>query len=120
MKDKQLNIICEKYYVVEYKHNDITSTIKGYLLNYNSGNIVLLSKEGIYHLQYSDIIFMKPISSFYVDKELRKACEDSQPPTDCNHQFEPTGERGFYISGGSCETYTVYKCKHCGETKKVY
>lgn len=59
MKDKQLNIICEKYYVVEYKHNDITSTIKG--------------------------------------------CE-----------------RGFYISGGSCETYTVYKCKHCGETKKVY
>ena len=97
MKDEQLNMICGKYYIVEYKHDNIISKTKGCLLNYNGGNIVLLSKEGIYHLQYSDIIFMKPISSFYIDEELKKVCEDSQAPTDCNHQFGPSVE-GVSIS----------------------
>lgn len=113
--------ICNKYYIVEYEHNYTTSTIKGYLLNYYGGNIDLLSKEGIYHLQCSDIIFMKPISLSCINEDLKKVCEDSQAPTDCNHQFEPANEGGSYTSlEGSCKTYTVYKCKYCGETKKVY
>ena len=121
MKDKQLDIICGKYYVVEYKHDNIMSKTKGCLLNYNSGNIVLLSKEGIYHLQYSDIVFMKPISSFYIDEELKKVCENSQVSTDCIHQFEPANEGGSYTSlDGGCKTYTVYRCKYCGKMKKVY
>lgn len=53
---------CNKYYVVDYNHNGYKSTVKGMLLNYYSGNIVLLSEDGIYHMKYQDIIFMKPIN----------------------------------------------------------
>jgi hypothetical protein len=50
-----------------------------------------------------------------------KVYENSQAPTNCNHQFEPANEGGSYTSlDGSCKTYTVYRCKYCGETKKVY
>ena len=53
---------CNKYYAVDYNHNGYKSTVKGMLLNYYSGNIVLLSEDGIYHMKYQDIIFMKPIN----------------------------------------------------------
>ena len=35
-------------------------TAEGVLINYNSGNIVLLSQNGIYHIKYKDILFMQP------------------------------------------------------------
>ena len=59
--------IFDKYYCVIYEPNycysctDYGQKIEGILLNYNSGNIVLLSEHGIYHIKYKDIIFMKPI-----------------------------------------------------------
>ena len=30
-------------------------------MNYYNGNVVLLAENGIYHLKYKDIVFMKPI-----------------------------------------------------------
>lgn len=45
--------------------------IKGLFLDYASGNIVLLVDEGVYHLKYKDIIFMKPIRCKDHDKRLR-------------------------------------------------
>ena len=59
---------CNKYYVVDYNHNGYKSTVKGMLLNYYSGNIVLLSEDGIYHMKYQDIIFMKPINISSLNK----------------------------------------------------
>lgn len=52
--------ICDKNYVVEYNHYGYENTIKGKLLNYCSGNIVLLAEDGIYHLKYRDITYMAP------------------------------------------------------------
>ena len=61
--------ICNKYYYVVYKNNDlIECPIKGLLLNYASGNIVLLADEGIYHIKYSDILFMKPIKNIPLER----------------------------------------------------
>lgn len=55
--------VCNKYYHIEYKTENrlMEGVAKGLLLNYASGNVVLLSEEGIYHIKYKDIIFMKPI-----------------------------------------------------------
>lgn len=52
---------CDRYYAVDYNHGGYTSTVKGFLLNYYSGNIVLLAENGIYHIKYKDIVFMKPL-----------------------------------------------------------
>lgn len=52
--------ICEKFYKITYKRNNVEKTVYGYLLNYANGNIVLLAEEGVYHIQYKDIIFMAP------------------------------------------------------------
>ena len=53
---------CDKYYYVIYKRDYYEEyKVEGLLLNYASGNIVLLSEEGIYHIRYNDIVFMKPI-----------------------------------------------------------
>lgn len=61
--------VCDKYYYVVYKNDNlIKHPIKGLLLNYASGNIVLLADEGIYHIQYKDIILMKPIKVFPLEK----------------------------------------------------
>ena len=61
--------VCDKYYYVVYKHDDfIEHPIKGLLLNYASGNIVLLADEGIYHIKYNDIILMRPIKVFPLEK----------------------------------------------------
>jgi hypothetical protein len=67
--------VCDKYYYVVYKNDNlIEHPIKGLLLNYASGNIVLLADEGVYHITYNDIILMKPISSF----PLERCSEESQ------------------------------------------
>ena len=49
--------VCNKYYAIQYNHDGYKSTIKGILLNYYSGNVVLLSEDGVYHLKYQDIVF---------------------------------------------------------------
>lgn len=55
--------MCNKYYVVIYKCNyyDDEHKVNGILLNYNGGDIVLLSEDGVYHIKCKDIVFMKPI-----------------------------------------------------------
>lgn len=60
--------VCDKYYLIEYGYQNFTSTAKGLLLNYYGGNIVLLAEEGIYHIKYKDIRFMKPIKTLQLDK----------------------------------------------------
>ena len=52
---------CNKYYLVEFNHNCKENFVTGLLLNYNSGNIVLLAEEGIYHIKNGDITFMRPL-----------------------------------------------------------
>ena len=59
---------CDRYYVIDYNHYGYVSTVKGLLLNYYNGNIVLLSEDGIYHLKYKDIVFMKPVNIPSLDK----------------------------------------------------
>lgn len=61
--------VCDKYYYVVYKNDSlIERSIKGLLLNYASGNIVLLADEGVYHIKYNDIILMQPIKVFPLEK----------------------------------------------------
>ena len=62
MKDifKAFDYACHKFYYVVYKRYEFEQRVEGLLLNYNGGNIVLLSESGIYHINYKDVIFMKP------------------------------------------------------------
>lgn len=60
--------ICNRYYIVDYNYYGSETTVKGLLLNYHYGNIVLLSEDGIYHIKYKDIVFMKPIKMKSLDK----------------------------------------------------
>lgn len=61
--DKAFEYACDKYYHVIYdrEHYGHEQRAEGLLLNYASGNIVLLSDKGMYHIKYKDVIFMKPI-----------------------------------------------------------
>lgn len=62
------NYVCGKFYSVIYKKlNQEISTV-GMLINYASGNIDLLSIDGIYHINYNDIVFMGPVKNFPLDK----------------------------------------------------
>ncbi len=60
---KVCEYVCDRYYHVTYDRDAMgrEQFAQGLLLNYCSGNIVLLSEKGIYHIKYKDIIFMKPI-----------------------------------------------------------
>ena len=60
---KAFDYACSKYYIVVYDrdHGGYEKRVHGLLLNYASGNLVLLSDKGMYHLKYKDIIFMRPI-----------------------------------------------------------
>ena len=61
--------ICGNFYYVQYQNDGfIDVAVKGLLLNYASGNIVLLADEGVYHIKYNDILFMKPIKKFPLEK----------------------------------------------------
>lgn len=69
--------VCGRYYAIDYNHNGYTSIVKGLLLNYYNGNIVLLAENGIYHLKYKDIVFMKPIEPHMdkLSKEFKEMLE---------------------------------------------
>lgn len=60
--------VCDRWHTIEYNHCGLHATVSGLLLNYNGGNIVLLSEEGIYHFKYKDIVFMKPAKMPPLDK----------------------------------------------------
>ena len=59
--------VCDKYYLVQYCHDYYIENIKGYLWNYNSGNIVLVTNEGVYHIKREEILFMRPIKPFDIE-----------------------------------------------------
>lgn len=69
--------ICDRFYYVIYKRYDIEQRVEGLLLNYASGNIVLLSENGIYHIRYKDIVFMKPFEPpmYRLSKEFKSLLE---------------------------------------------
>ena len=60
---KAFDYACGKYYIVVYDRDHIgyEQKVHGLLLNYASGNVVLLSDKGMYHFKYKDVIFMRPI-----------------------------------------------------------
>lgn len=76
------NFACGRYYLVEYKYCDVVLDVKGLLENYYGGNVVLLAEDGIYHIKYKDIVFMKPLKMPSLDKfneryqELLKALQE--------------------------------------------
>ena len=38
-----------------------------YLWNYNSGNIVLVTNEGVYYIKREEVLFMRPIKPFDIE-----------------------------------------------------
>lgn len=38
---------------------------------------------------------------------------------ECIHEWEPTSRGGGSTNGYVTKTYTIWRCKHCGEEKKV-
>jgi hypothetical protein len=62
MEKDFISNICDKYYYIEYeKERGNTEHTCGKMLNYNSGNIVLLNDDGIWHIPYEYVKFCKPI-----------------------------------------------------------
>ena len=51
--------ICNKYYKIETKGHIIYT---GYMLNYNWGNIIMVSPKGIYHIPYEDVYCVIPLN----------------------------------------------------------
>lgn len=60
---KVCEYVCDRYYHVVYDRDIMGREyfVQGLLLNYYSGNVVLLTQKGICHIKYKDIIFMIPI-----------------------------------------------------------
>lgn len=52
----------DKLYKVYYNRDGNDSCVIGLLLNYNSGTIDLLAEDGVWHISYSDITFMRPMT----------------------------------------------------------
>ena len=50
--------VCDKYYRIETKEHCIYT---GYMLNYNWGNIIMVSPKGIYHIPYNDVYYVIPL-----------------------------------------------------------
>ena len=50
--------VCDKYYKIETKVHGIYT---GYMLNYNWGNIIMVSPKGIYHIPYQDVYCVIPL-----------------------------------------------------------
>ena len=64
---------CDKCYYVETSYYAV---YRGILLNYNNGNIVLLSTKGMVHLPYNEIYRMYPLSKIPFDlEEVLKSAE---------------------------------------------
>ena len=53
--------ICDRFYHVIYKREYDEKRVNGVLLNYNGGTVDLLAEDGVYHIEYKDIIYMQPI-----------------------------------------------------------
>ena len=51
--------VCDKYYRIETKGHGIYT---GYMLNYNWGNIIMVSPKGIYHIPYEDVYCVIPLN----------------------------------------------------------
>ena len=51
--------VCDKYYRIETKGHVIYT---GYMLNYNWGNIIMVSPKGIYHIPYEDVYYVIPLN----------------------------------------------------------
>ena len=51
--------VCDKYYRIETKGHVIYT---GYMLNYNWGNIIMVSPKGIYHIPYEDVYCVIPLN----------------------------------------------------------
>lgn len=64
--------ICDRFYIVTYKREYGEFNVTGVLIHYNSGNIVLLAAEGIYHIKYCDVVFMKPVRISSLDNFSNK------------------------------------------------
>lgn len=62
------NHACGRYYIIDYDYCGTVLSVKGLLENYYNGNIILLSEDGLYHIKYKDIVFMKPIKMPSLDK----------------------------------------------------
>ena len=60
---KVCEYVCDRYYHVTYDRDFMGREmyVQGLLLNYDSGNVVLLTQNGICHIKYEDILFMIPI-----------------------------------------------------------
>jgi hypothetical protein len=60
---KVCEYVCDRYYHVTYDRDNMgrEQFVEGLLLNYHSGNVVLLTQKGICHIKYRDIVFMIPI-----------------------------------------------------------
>ena len=60
---KVCEYVCDRYYYVTYDRDFMGREmyVHGLLLNYDSGNVVLLTQGGICHIKYEDILFMVPI-----------------------------------------------------------
>ena len=54
--------VCDKYYKIETKvHGIVHGIYTGYMLNYNWGNIIMVSPKGIYHITYNDVYYVIPL-----------------------------------------------------------
>ena len=74
MEKDFISNICDKYYYIEYeKERGNTEHACGKMLNYNSGNIVLLNDDGIWHIPYSYVKFCKPMIK--KNKENNNGCK---------------------------------------------
>ena len=51
--------VCDKYYKIETKVHGIYT---GYMLNYNWGNIIMVSPKGLYHIPYEDVYCVIPLN----------------------------------------------------------
>lgn len=64
--------VCDKYYRIETKGHIIYT---GYMLNYNWGNIIMVSPNGIYHIPYEDIYCVIPLNKA-PDEEFETMVEE--------------------------------------------
>lgn len=83
MMDKLSDYVCDRYYVVTYGNKEFEKHVKGILVNYNNGNIVLLSEDGIRHIKYNEITFMSPTPMKKIEKYNEKYQDFLRATKDC-------------------------------------
>lgn len=138
---KVTEYVCDKFYYVIYKRYNEEQRAEGLLLNYASGNIVLLSEKGIYHIRYKDIVFMKPFEPpiYRLSEEFKSLLESFEdnsksPIEEAMHDWAESYIKGAgdfwkYITENCKGLNTVFLyeienmlfefCKQFGELKEV-